>query len=178
MHTAHQKDTVKQPIPIETLKGERHAMPESLETLCGYCSTICLDYRQASENTHRIHINRQDLYPEFPSLSSSADAGCTVCALLLHGIQHTFRQESPTAKPTDGPMIVLSLDFYLENGALNDDEKVSESLNGPYRLVAALEAELTHKLWLVPFDVYADEGNVTKPRRVLYERHVPGLSHA
>jgi hypothetical protein len=53
------------------------------------------------------------------------------------------------------------LEFFLENEVLN--EKVSEQHNGPYRLVAWLKAEATNKMWGVPFDVYADEGNAAEP---------------
>lgn len=66
--------------------------------LCDYCENIASSFREISRYMKRgerikdIEYVRFDFYPDFPNLRTSAQRGCTCCALLRYTIRKNWSQ--------------------------------------------------------------------------------------
>lgn len=49
---------------------------------CSHCATIVPDRSKVDDGDIRTKYERIDIYPKFPGLQSSAEAGCRLCRLL------------------------------------------------------------------------------------------------
>jgi hypothetical protein len=99
-----------------------------------------------------------------PALTNSAHEGCELCGLFKSGIQASFQREEPKLSGLsewDGIFTITILHFVFENAVINDH--VDEGTNGPFKVILDLESpQIIFRR--VPFDVFADEGNMPVAR--------------
>jgi hypothetical protein len=82
--------------------------------LCVYCSQVDIDPRimkdfrgrnlretMNSNSWYTTGQSRSDLYPDFPGLKASAEAGCQLCSSLRHQILQSFEQKPLEFKSQD-----------------------------------------------------------------------------
>jgi hypothetical protein len=137
----------------------------ALETVCQHCRKVELEPSRTGDIVMKAEIGRRDQYPDLPALTNSAHEGCELCGLFKNGIQASFQREEPKLLSGllewDGIFTITILHFVLENAAINDH--VDEGKNGPFQVI--LDLESPHIVCRrVPFDVFADEGNMPVAR--------------
>jgi hypothetical protein len=142
-------------------------------SICEYCSKVfTLDYGQYSLKTVRITYERDDEYPDFPTLGATAAEGCSPCVALREGFRLKFASKS--CGDWDGRFkmheIVIHLEPYHVDG-LDAQNTLSERERGPFRFRVAYSvrtgnSELDRWDWL-ELDVYAEQGERNNYEEIL-----------
>jgi hypothetical protein len=153
--------------------------------LCEDCSKIIIDPKKLTkrprlqpsgfkgiirDNDQYAAGTRYDLYPDFPTLKKSGEAGCDLCIPLRERIMHDFHEKPPKMRE---PKASLDAEVWPEdwNFANEEEEGVVEKdeWNGELEILATVgnlvPERLIFKIWhpehvimrRIDYDIQADE---------------------
>ncbi|KAI0878530.1 HET-domain-containing protein [Hypoxylon argillaceum] len=94
---------------------------------CATCAAIVPDRGQLTEiqtSTLGTSFNREDLYPTYPSLASSAQAGCKLCSLIWRRLTSIPREDISSIEQSNGRLVWVSSERQKKQLSASWDRKV------------------------------------------------------